>query len=407
MKICLVNTYHYRRGGDSTYTFDLAALLESRGHDVVHFAMKHPKNFESPFEPFFVDHIDYREIFMTGGPVAKIRAFLRSLYSSEAKRKFAALLDETYPDIIHLQNFRRHLTFSILPEAVKRNIPVVFTAHDYDPICPNSLLFASREVCEVCAGGHYYRALGVRCKEDSFVGTVPIVLEGTFTKWRRYYRHIDTIITPSDFLRNKLIEYGFDAGKVVTVNNFIDASAYQPAYGGNGFIYYGRLATEKGLESLIEAACRVPETAVMIAGDGPIRESLEQLCLKLGCRNVEFLGYVERGELLGIVRGTGGVVMPSVWYENFPYSVLEAFALGKPVIASSMGGMPEMVKEGETGSLFGAGDALALSAKMKYFHTNVDAVEKMGRNARRMVETEFNADVHYEKMMEVYAGVTT
>jgi glycosyltransferase involved in cell wall biosynthesis len=406
VKICLVNTYHYRRGGDSTYTFDVSGLLESRGHEVVHFAMKHPRNFESPFEPFFVEQVDYREIFMTGSPLTKFKALLRSLYSLEAKRKFAALLDETGPDIVHLQNFRRHLTFSILPEAVKRNVPVVYTAHDYDPICPNSLLFADRNVCEVCGGARYHRALKVRCKEHSLLGTLPIVVEGTFAKWRDYYRLIDTMITPSDFLRAKLIQYGFDPGKVITVHNFIDASAYKPGYGGEGFIYFGRLATEKGLENLIEAACSAPETRVTIAGDGPERERLEQLCLKLGCGNVEFLGYVAREQLLDLVRGTVCVVMPSIWYENFPYAVLEAFALGKPVIASRMGGMPEMVRHGETGLLFDAGDVLALSEQMEYCRTNPEAVERMGRNARTLVETEFDATAHYERLMAVYERVT-
>jgi glycosyltransferase involved in cell wall biosynthesis len=367
--------------------------------------MKHPNNLESPFESHFPDHIDFLERFNTGDPIARLKAFLRSLYSFEARAKFGALLDDVKPDIVHLQNFRRHLTFSIVPEAKKRGIPVVFTAHDYDLVCPNSLLFTSDHVCEICRGKRFHRALCVRCKEHSLLGTLSIVLEGTFIRLRRYYDLIDMIITPSDFLRNKLIEFGFDSSRVTTVHNFIDSTVYEPAYDGAGVIYFGRLVAEKGLDTLIEAASRVRHVKVMIAGDGPRRSHLEGLADGLGTDNVDFLGYVERAGLVDIVRKAMCVVMPSIWYENFPYSILEAFALGKPVIASRMGGMPEIVKDGETGLLFGAGDSLALSEKMEYLHEHLEAAPQMGHKARLVVETKFNADVHYDRLMAVYKGV--
>ena len=402
MRICLVNTYHYRRGGDSTYTFDLAQLLEAKGHEVVHFAMSHPRNLGSRYEVDFVDCIDYGSIFASGGPMAKSRAFFRSLYSFEARAKFASFLDKTGPDIVHLQNFRRHLTFSVVPEAKKRGIPAVFTAHDYDPICPNSVLFAQGRVCEACRNKGYHRALAVRCKEQSLLGTLSVVLEGTFVKLRRYYDLIDLIITPSEFARSKLIEYGFDAPRVKAVHNFIDASAYQPGYGGEGIVYVGRLAPEKGLDTLIEAARRLDHIRVTIAGDGPERQHLENLCLKLGCRNVDFLGYVVREQLLRKVRQAMCVVMPSIWFENFPYSILESFALGKPVVASRIGGMPEIVKDDKTGLLFPPGDALALSTRIEYLQGNPSSVEEMGKKARAMVETRFDPETHYRQLSEVY-----
>jgi glycosyltransferase involved in cell wall biosynthesis len=402
LRICLVNTYHYRRGGDSTYTFDLARLLEAKGHEVVHFAMNHPRNEASRYEVDFVDYIDYASIFASGGPIAKLRALLRSLYSFEAKAKFSSFLDKTAPDIVHLQNFRRHLTFSIVPEAKKRGIPAVFTAHDYDPVCPNSVLFARGAVCEECRNRGYHRALAVRCKGQSLLGTLSVVLEGAFVKMRHYYDLIDLILTPSEFARSKLIEYGFDARRVKAIHNFIDASAYEPSYGGEGVVYAGRLAPEKGLGTLIEAARRLEHVRVTIAGDGPERENLENLCLKLGCRNVDFLGYVEREQLLRKVRQAMCVVMPSIWFENFPYSILESFALGKPVVASEIGGMPEIVKDDKTGLLFPPGDALALSKCIGYLQQNPSSVDAMGRKARAMVESRFDPDTHYRQLRQVY-----
>lgn len=402
MRICLVNTYHYRRGGDCTYTFDLADLLRSKGHEVTHFAMKHPDNIDSEFSQYFVDHIDFGEAFRTRNPVKRAGAFLRALYSRQARTRFAELLDSTRPDIVHLQNFRRHLTFSIVEEAEGRRIPVIFTAHDYDPICPNSLLLAHGRICTVCRGRDYWRALFVRCKEDSVSGSLAIALEGSYARLRGYYGLIDVIVTPSRFARDRLVECGFDPQKVEVVHNFIDLSSYQPHYSGRDFIYFGRLVAEKGIETLIAAAAEAPDLRVLIAGDGPHKANLEDLCLKSNVHNVEFLGYVGRGRLHGMVSEALAVVMPSIWFENFPYSILEAFALGKPVIASDIGGMPETVEEGRTGILFEPGNALALAEKMKYLQRNPSLVEEMGRNARKRMETEFDAETHYRRLMEVY-----
>ncbi len=405
MRVCLVNTYHYRRGGDCTYTFDLAELLKSKGDEVVHFAMKHPENVESEFEDSFADHVDFGEAFRAGGLVGRLKAFRRSLYSHEARAKFADLLDRTQPDIVHLQNFRRHLTFSIVEEARSRDIPVIFTAHDYDPICPNSLLLAHGKICTACGGRHFHRAAFVRCKEDSLAGSMAIALEGTYTRLKGYYDLIDIIITPSRFAGEQLIKCGFDPGRVEVVHNFIDVAGYEPRYGGRDFISFGRLVIEKGLDSLIEAAARVRGARVLIAGDGPRRTVLESLAGELAAGNVEFLGYVDRDRLHERVLKALCVVMPSIWYENFPYSILEAFALGKPVIASDIGGMPETVADGETGLLFEPGNMQELAEKMKYLLVNPERAAEMGRKARARVETEFDSETHYRKLMEVYSRV--
>jgi glycosyltransferase involved in cell wall biosynthesis len=409
LRICLVNTFHYRRGGDCTYTFDLADLLTSKGHEVVHFAMKHRENVDSRQDEFFVDHVDFAEAFKSRNPIVRARAFVRSLYSREARRKFGNLLDKTRPDIVHLQNFRRHLTFSIVEEAKARGLPVVFTAHDYDPICPSSLLLAGGRICTACNGKHFYKAAFVRCKENSLAGSMAVALEGTFMRLRRYYDLIDVIITPSAFARTRLLDCGFDPDRVEVVHNFIDTGSYTPHLGGMGVIYFGRLVVEKGLDTLVRAARAVPDVPVKLAGDGPERGRLEALATELGVKsdkgNVEFLGYVERSRLHRIVGETMCVAMPSIWYENFPYTVLEAFALGKPVVASDIGGLPETVVDGKTGLLFEPGSERGLVGAIRYLVGNPDRAREMGRNARQRVEQEFDADTHYKRIMEIYASL--
>lgn len=406
MKICIVNTFHYRRGGDATYAFDLAEMLRARGDQVVHFAMKHPKNVASEFEPYFVESIDYKDIFGSGGPLAKARAFARSLYSLDAKRKFRKLVNDTAPAVVHLQNFRRHLTFSIVPEAKKLGIPVVMTAHDYDLICPSSLLLAGGTTCTACSGRHYYRAALRRCKEGSLSGSLAVALEGYFIKTLRYDRLIDMVVTPSKFARDKMIECGFDPARIRVINNFIDGTLYRPSYQDDGYVLWaGRLTVEKGVDVLLAAAAALPETRFLIAGEGPCRADLEQQALKMGLNNAEFLGYVERDALIGLIGRAMLVAMPSIWYENFPYAILEAFALAKPVVASRIGGMPELVVDGETGMLFDAGDRAGLAEKIKALTDSPALALEMGKRARARVETEFDAATHYRNIMQVYGEV--
>jgi glycosyltransferase involved in cell wall biosynthesis len=403
LRILIVNTYHYRRGGDSTYAFDLAALLKSHGHEVFHFAMKHRYNMDCPEDEYFVDYVDYRERSEHGGPMARFGAFLRSVYSLEARRKFAALLDKTRPDIIHMQNFRRHLTFSILGPARKLGIPVVFTAHDYDPVCPSSLFFADGEPCEVCHGKHYFKAIPRRCKQGSLAGTAAVVLESYFVKAMRYFKHIDRIITPSAFGRSKLVECGMDPDKIEVIHNFIETPGFEPAYGGGDYVVcFGRLASEKGMNVLIEAAAQAPDIKTLIAGEGPERVQLEAQRAALGADNVEFLGYVDREDLFALVQESMFVVVPSVCYENFPYNVLESFALGKAVIGSKIGGIPEIVDEGKTGLLVPPRDPAALAGAMRRLAGDPALAETLGRNARKRIESDFGAEIHYNKLFDLY-----
>lgn len=402
MKVCIVNTFHYRRGGDSTYALDLSCLLESKGHQVVHFAMRHPQNMPSIWEPYFAECIDFSEIFLHGGFLRKAKALIRSLYSTDARDRFAKLLDDTQPDIVHLNNFRRHLTFSVVKEAHRRRIPIVFTAHDYDPICPNSLLLADGKICEACKGFRYYKAILRRCKEKSLLGTAAIALEGYFVLIKGLYEMIDLIIAPSQFLRHKLIEFGFQASKIVHLPNFVNPQDFSPSFKGDGFIYFGRLAVEKGIESLIKVASSLPDIRLTIAGDGPWKEEALKLISSLGCYNVRLTGRLPKEQLGEEIRKSMGVVLPSICYENFPYSVLEAFAYGKPVIATRIGGIPEMVSNGENGLLVEPGDWDDLRKSMDYLHNHPEIAEKMGMAARKTVETRYNAELHYERLMEVY-----
>jgi len=227
------------------------------------------------------------------------------------------------------------------------------------------------------------------------------MLENYVHRLMNVYRHVDLFISPSIFLRNKFIECGI-GNKVITVNNFINVDEVQPYYSNSGYVVYvGRLNYLKGVDTLIEAAKRVPKLMFKIVGNGELLDVYKDANIS----NVEFLGYKSGDELHNLIAKSLFAVVPSQWYENFPYSVLESFAFGKAVIGSRVGGIPELIKENETGLLFEMGNVNELREKIEYLCNNEHKILSMGKNARRMVEEKFSAEEHYKKLMGIYKNV--
>jgi glycosyltransferase involved in cell wall biosynthesis len=210
MKILLVNTRHHYGGGDSTYTFSLANLLRDRGNDVSFFAMQDKRNLPDPNEDLFVSPIDFREINQVKNLANGIKVLGRVIYSQEARRKFSSMLDRVKPDIVHLQNIHAHITPSIIFEAKQRNLPVVWTLHDYKLICPNShfLIDVSGKICEACINGVFLNAMLKRCKKDSFLASTMAATEAYAHQLMGVRKKVDAYLSPSTFLMQKLSEGG-------------------------------------------------------------------------------------------------------------------------------------------------------------------------------------------------------
>lgn len=400
MKILLVNKFLYPKGGDAICSLNTGELLASKEHEVLFWGMKHSENPDYPYKELFVSHVDFNKPI---GIFQQLNASINILYSFGARKKIEELLKIEKLDIVHLNNFVHQISPSILDVFKKYNIPTVMTLHDYKLVCPSYSMLADRKPCEKCRNGKYFWCFLKKCTKGSYIKSLLNVVEMYLHhKILHIYDKINVFISPSMFLKKKLKEMGFKK-EIVYLPNFINAKDYLPKYSFNEKIicYFGRLSKEKGLFILIEAIKRV-SAKLRIIGDGPIKKDLEEKVRKENLENVSFLGYKSGEELKEEVRNSMTVVLPSEWYENYPRSVIEAFALGKPVIGARIGGIPELVKDGETGITFESGNVQDLRSKIEYLINNPNKVSEMGINARKFVEENLNPEKHYERLMEIY-----
>ncbi len=407
MKVLMVHKYHYFRGGDSTYMFNLSGLLEENGHEVAHFAMRHPKNLESPYSGYFTEEIDFPRLLENITLSSAWKVVSRSIYNREAAKKIAALADDFRPDVAHFHNIHGHLTTSIIEPLRKRRIPIVWTLHDYRLVCPNTSFLCRGKICERCLPAKYYNVLVHRCKKGSAAASLAAMLASYYERMSGVPEKIDRFIAPSAFMKKKLVEGGVDPDRISRVPNFVDIERFQPRgeKEEDYFLYFGRLSAEKGLDLLIEAAGGLEKGRLVIAGEGPLREKLEKTAEDIRGCDVEFAGFKPRGELAQLIRRSMFVVIPSQWYENLPFSVMESMALGKAVAATDIGGIPEMVEHGVSGYLFPPGDSNALAGRLEELLSSPEIRKKMGLEGRRKARELYGPSKHYDEIIAIYERV--
>ena len=397
MKILMVNKFHYLKGGSEKYYFDLAKLLKDNGHEVAFFSMKNDKNIKTDCKEYFVENSDMN----SKNPLKA----LDIIYSKANKKVMEKALDEFKPDIIHLNNFQRQLSASIIEPIKKRNIPIVFTAHDLQAICPNkTMLDSENNICEECLKNSYRNCIKKRCIKNSKLKSILGAIENSYYRNKKIYTEkINTIITPSEFYRKKLIEYGVNNKKVIAIHNFIDLPKEQKEKNGDYAIYFGRISKEKGIFNLIEALAKLKNGNLYIAGSGPDEEPLKKKVVKLGLSDrVKFLGYLQQKDLKNYIINSRFAVLPSIWYDNCPYSVLETLAQGKAILGSNIAGIPELVKDQISGLIFQYDSVKDLSDKMKLLFENDKLVKNLGENAKKQAIKEYDKNVYYGKIINIY-----
>ncbi|MBR2867884.1 MAG: glycosyltransferase family 4 protein [Clostridia bacterium] len=396
MKILLVNKFLYPKGGSETYVFRLGETLQKMGHEVEYFGMEHKDNVIGNRIGVYSPNVDFSK-----GATKNLSAPFKVIYSSVAKKRMKKVLDNFQPDVIHFNNIQFHLTPSIILAAQsyrrksKKKVKLVYTAHDYQLVCPSHGLFDSQmNVCEKCLGGNYWYCVKSVCVKKSKLKSLLATADAYRWKYGRAYSYIDTIVCPSRFLKSKLDSQKRFSDKTVVLHNFIETKCVVAEKKENYVLEFGHLSKEKGTVTLLRAAKNMPDIRFVFAGFGEAVEAIADV------PNAEYVGFKTGEELSELISKASCSVCPSECYENCPYSVIESQIYGTPVIGSDMGGIPELIREGETGLLFEAGNVSDLEDKLKsllYFPEKLSAFTENCRNT--FFET---PETYYEKLVRIY-----
>jgi glycosyltransferase involved in cell wall biosynthesis len=402
-RLLAINNYFYRRGGAESVFLDQIELFTAAGWEVVPFAMRHPANLPSAWSEYFVSEIEYGG---PGGPVTKAKQAAKVIYSLEARRKILALIGRAPPTVAHAHNVYHHISPSIFGALKAEGVPLVMTAHDLKIACPAYKMLSRGRVCERCHGSRIHNVLLHRCVKESALVSGLVLLETLVHRSFGLYRDtIDRLIAPSRFYRDKLVEWGWDASRIAYIPNSIDAKAYSPAtHEGDYVVYAGRLAPEKGLATLVRAAA-LSRQQLVLAGSGPEEPALRKLAQDLGVE-VAFTGHLDKPALQRLIGEARALVLPSEWYENAPISVLEAYALGRPVIGTRIGGIPELVADGETGALVEPANPVMLAEALAALAALPPSARAgMGATGRDWVAREFAPDRYRERTTALYEAL--
>jgi glycosyltransferase involved in cell wall biosynthesis len=405
-----IHKFLFDRGGLERYFFFLVDHLRGRGHRVVTLGMADPRNKPPGDRSYLVSPVSFPE-----RPASDLRTsargLARALYSREAMRITKAAIEEVRPLVAHVHEVHHHLSPSVLVALRHAGIPVVLSAHEYKLICPTVHLHDGGGICEACKGHHYWQPLLKRCSKGSLLRSAAAALDSSVHHALGFYdrRHVQVIAAGSRFTLAKLQEFGVEADRLELLPYMLDPAEWGPpaAEPGSYLAFVGRLVGFKGADTLVEALSLAGDPPTVIAGDGPERPALERRAAELGLKRLRFAGYLPADELRKVLAGAIAVIVPSQVLETFGFAVYEAMAIGRPVIASRLGPLPELVKDGENGLLFEPGNAEDLAACLRRAVSDPEWAHGMGRAARRYVELRTDPDSHYQRLMEIYerAGV--
>ncbi|WPU95812.1 glycosyltransferase family 4 protein [Mucilaginibacter sabulilitoris] len=404
MNILVVNWTWYPSGGDFTYVENICRLYEQHGHQVIPFSMKDDRNTPTAYDEYFIENIDYKKVkrsFVSG-----LQVVMKSIYSFEAQRNLERLLSVVKIDMAHINVIHHYITPTILKILKEKNIPIIWTFHEYTPLCPDSTFISQGLVCEKCYGGAFYNCITHTCKKGSVLASAVAALENYVHSYLNYYAYVDHYVCTSVFMYEKFKSFNFCKDKLVQLYHGYDYTEIEtarltPRTEQKYIVFVGRLEKIKGAHTVLKAMLSHPEIQLKIIGDGTQEEELKAFKIQHHLHQVSFLGKKSKQETLQIVNGAEFLVCASEWYEVLGFTVVEAMALSKPVIGSAIGAIPEMVIDNHTGLLFEPGNAEQLAEKIKLLYENEDQILEMGKNAQLHINQLINNEKHYRGLQKL------
>ncbi|WP_026147112.1 glycosyltransferase [Methylomonas sp. MK1] len=387
MKILFVHNRYQQAGGEDNVVMAEANLLIQHGHHV---------------EMWILDNKD-----LPGGVVGKVKVAINTSYSVLSRNVAREKLKAFQPDVVHVHNFFPQISPSIYDACLDEGVPVVQTLHNYRLICPGAMLMREGKICEQCISGTPYQAALYGCYRGSRLGS--LVVAHMVAKHRNqgtWLNKVSRFIALTDFAKSKFVSAGFPSEKVSVKANFLSdpwpglksARDIDSVFA----LFVGRISLEKGIHTLLKAWNRMDDARLLkIAGTGPLDTLL------INKKNVEALGRQNSAAVSKLMAEASFLVLPSEWYEGFPLVLVEAFAHGLPVLASKLGSMADVIRDGETGVLFEPGNAEDLANKAKWLFDNPQELQRLSINARNMFLGKYTEEQNYQELMTIYRDVST
>jgi len=384
--ILMIHNYyqsHAPSGEDGVFRED-EELLRAKGHKIT----------------LYTRHSDEINEFSL---LRKMSLLWQITWSRESYKAIEELIRHEKPDIAHICNTFPLVSPSVYFACRKYQIPIVQTIQNYRLFCSAGIFFRGNGICEECLGYGQIRAIKYGCYRNSRLQTLPLVcMHQVHRSLGTWIRYVDIYIAATEFSRRKLIEAGLPAERIAVKPNFFLVLP-EPSYEHENYaVFFGRLSVEKGVRTLLTAWKKLADIPLKIAGDGALRKEVESATRNKDGSRIEFLGYRSHEECLELLRLAKFMVMPSEWYECFPMTIREAFACGKPVVASQRGAMAEIIEDGKTGLLFEPGNPDDLAEKVRWLVEHEQTAVQMGKAARAEFETKYTAEKNYEVLMNIY-----
>lgn len=381
----MLHNYYQKRGGEDECAEQEVQLLRDHGHDVL-FRTRHNDEIRSY------------------SPLRKAALFLEPTWSRRSQRSIEEDIREYHPDAVHVQNFFPLLSPSVHVACSRADIPVVQTLHNYRLLAPCGVLSRNGSVCERCIRGSLLNGVVLRCYRKSAVQTASVALMIRAHRiLRTWERHIDVFISLTEFVRDKFEEAGFDVSRMVVRPNFL---AHDPGVGGSersGAVYLGRLSEEKGVRTLLEAWRMLPsEVSLSVIGDGPLAPWAADYVQRHKLGSVRLHGWLKPEAAFDLVKRAQFLILPSVCYETFGRSIIEAYATGTPVLVSGIGSVGSLVSPGRTGLTFKPGNPADLAEKARYMLGHPQETREWGEDARSEFLGHYTAEPAYRSLMEIY-----
>lgn len=392
LNILIVHNYYQFAGGEDVVVENESNLLKKNGHKVVLYTRHNNeiKNYNL---------------------LKKVLLFFDTIFSIRTYKEVKRIIKQEKIDIVHVHNTMPLISPSVYWAAFKSKVPVIQTIHNFRLVCPNGLLFRNNTVCEDCINHSLFSAIKHKCYKNSFLNTLAVITMLKFNRVIGTYKKVNKYIVLSDFSKHKL-EKIIESGYMEIKKNFIPNDDFennlelnnklQLEIDNNYFIFAGRLEASKGIFFLIDAWKEIEDLKLYIFGSGPEENNIKELINLNKINNIKIFGKCERNKLFNYIKKSKAVIVPSLLYEGLPMIIIETFAFGKPIVATKIGNLKELIKEGKNGLLFSPNNKEEFKEKICRLIKDDNLYRSLCEGAYKEFIDNYSERINYSEIMRIY-----